>query len=200
MNAFELISMSKGLNLGNLFDTEQVHILVTYCILSLATLHWSVELYSSSFTKFLCEKTNTCCPNITNFTLILNINYHLYGTMFPFAILHNHLNGVQNCNISLIVSDSFRSYKLYLDAAHFPHNKGLAFPKNKNTREKNVCTHKQNTSTHPGNQQTHMPLSGGNSIIQIARFLVLIMRTFYFIYYRNSKERQGLLRSVLPMK
>lgn len=39
MNAFELISMSKGLNLGNLFDTEQVHILVTYCILSLATLH-----------------------------------------------------------------------------------------------------------------------------------------------------------------
>lgn len=27
MNAFELISMSKGLNLGNLFDTEQVHIL-----------------------------------------------------------------------------------------------------------------------------------------------------------------------------
>jgi len=25
MNAFELISMSKGLNLENLFDTEQVH-------------------------------------------------------------------------------------------------------------------------------------------------------------------------------
>jgi hypothetical protein len=27
MNAFELISMSKGLNLANLFDIEQVHIL-----------------------------------------------------------------------------------------------------------------------------------------------------------------------------
>lgn len=25
MNAFDLISMSKGLNLGNLFDAEQVH-------------------------------------------------------------------------------------------------------------------------------------------------------------------------------
>lgn len=27
MNAFDLISMSKGLNLSNLFDVEQVHIL-----------------------------------------------------------------------------------------------------------------------------------------------------------------------------
>jgi hypothetical protein len=25
LNAFELISMSEGLNLGNLFDSEQVH-------------------------------------------------------------------------------------------------------------------------------------------------------------------------------
>jgi len=30
MNAFELISMSKGLNLGNLFDTEQVIVLILY--------------------------------------------------------------------------------------------------------------------------------------------------------------------------
>lgn len=28
MNAFELISMSKGLNLGNLFEIEQVHYLL----------------------------------------------------------------------------------------------------------------------------------------------------------------------------
>ena len=45
MNAFELISMSKGLNLGNLFEIEQVHTRsfcsipllddVTECILNL---------------------------------------------------------------------------------------------------------------------------------------------------------------------
>lgn len=29
MNAFELISMSKGLNLGNLFGSEQVHALTS---------------------------------------------------------------------------------------------------------------------------------------------------------------------------
>ena len=39
MNAFELISMSKGLNLGNLFDVEQVcslYKLVFYIIIIIA--------------------------------------------------------------------------------------------------------------------------------------------------------------------
>ena len=33
MNAFELISLSKGLNLGNLFDVEQVRMLKPFFML-----------------------------------------------------------------------------------------------------------------------------------------------------------------------
>lgn len=53
MNAFELISMSKGLNLGNLFDVEQVRVpfLQTHGIITVSLMD-----FTSFSTMALCHR------------------------------------------------------------------------------------------------------------------------------------------------
>lgn len=60
MNAFELISMSKGLNLGNLFDIEQVCMLKKFSSFLLPWNFYIVWIDKLSNCSFMQKETGCC--------------------------------------------------------------------------------------------------------------------------------------------